>query len=843
MTLETGDKYYLGRIVDPATSRTTSEPLLLDPDDLTTHGVVVGMTGSGKTGLCIDLLEEAALAGLPALLIDPKGDITNALLHFPELRPQDFQPWVNAEAARREDKSVEQAAGEAAEFWRNGLQEWGIEPDRIRRLAESVRFTVFTPGSDAGVPVSILASLEVPDIPWEGNREVLLERISGTVTAILGLVGLADADPVQSREHILLSKIFESAWSEGKDLDLGELILQAQNPPFDRLGVFDINTFFPQNDRFALAMRLNNLLAAPGFQNWIEGQPLDVSGLLFTPEGKPRHSVFYIAHLSESERMFFVTLLFSAVETWMRAQPGTGSLRALLYFDEIFGYLPPTANPPSKTPMLRMLKQARAFGVGLLLATQNPVDVDYKALSNAGAWFIGKLQTEQDRARLLDGLAGAGGGFDRGAYERLIAGLGKRVFLLHNVHEKEPLLFQTRWAMNYLAGPLTRPQLRLLNELAAGSGAAEGALPESAAPAAMAAAAGVMQPKASPLATPAQGGESALPGSLTRPAVPAGVDEYFLPLNLSVTEAARLEGLDLPPEASGLGFLYRPAVLAQAEARFLQRKYNLDYDLPKTALSFELDRRGRVDWEKALIGRLDPRLLEPQPAPEARFSSLEAPLSDPKIVKDMQVDFLDWCYRSSEVVIRANETLDLYSGPEVSPADFREMCAEEARKRRDDEAAKLGAAFDQKILAVQKRIQQESRELDQDEEEHSQRRMEELGTHVENVAGLFGLGRKRRLTTSLSKRRMTAQSKADIQESKDAIAGYQKEIARLEAEKQAALDDANSRWGEAANAVSEIPVAPLKKDVLLDLFGVGWVPYHLIEMEGGVRELPGYSSE
>ncbi|HJS30079.1 MAG TPA: DUF87 domain-containing protein, partial [Anaerolineales bacterium] len=342
-TIESGDKYYLGRIFDPAASQTTPAPLLFDPDDLTTHAVVVGMTGSGKTGLCIDILEEAALAGLPALLIDPKGDITNALLHFPELRPQDFQPWMNAEAARREGKSVEQAAIEAADLWRSGLQEWGIGPERIRQLAQSARFTVYTPGSDAGIPVSILASLEAPDIPWEGNREVLLERISGTVTAMLGLVGLAEIDPIQSREHILLSKIFESAWSEGKDLDLGELILQTQNPPFDKLGVFDINTFFPQHDRFALAMRLNNLLAAPGFQNWIVGQPLDVPGLLFTAEGMPRHSVFYIAHLSESERMFFVTLLFAAVETWMRAQPGTGSLRALVYFDEIYGYLPPTA--------------------------------------------------------------------------------------------------------------------------------------------------------------------------------------------------------------------------------------------------------------------------------------------------------------------------------------------------------------------------------------------------------------------------------------------------------------------------------------------------------------------
>ncbi|MDX1436861.1 MAG: DUF87 domain-containing protein, partial [Anaerolineales bacterium] len=615
MTIETDGKFYLGRVVDPEAKETTQEPLLFDPDDLTTHAFVVGMTGSGKTGLCIDLLEEAALSGIPALMVDPKGDITNSLLHFPELLPSDFQPWVDPEEARREDKTVEQAAEEAASLWRGGLEKWGIGPERIQRLADAASFAVYTPGSDAGIPVSIVASLRAPDLAWEDNREVIMERISGTVTALLGLVGLTDIDPVQSREHILLAKVFEEAWSEGRDLDLSELILQTQNPPFEKLGVFDVETFFPQKERFELAMRLNNLLAAPGFQTWIEGQPLDIPGLLYDEDGRPRHSVFYIAHLSEEERMFFVTLLFSAVETWMRAQPGSGSLRALIYFDEIFGYLPPTANPPSKTPMLRMLKQARAFGVGLMLVTQNPVDVDYKAMSNAGAWFIGKLQTEQDQGRLLDGLAGADGSFNRGAYERLIAGLGKRVFLLHNVHEKEPVLFQTRWAMNYLAGPLTRPQVRLLNEMV-------GAEPSMTAAQAGAAAVGAAASGLAQAASPAQAvtgaaaeEEADLPGSQTRPAVPTGVDEYILPLNLSLTEAARHDNTELDEGARAVGYLYRPVLLAQAEIRFLQRKYNLDYDMQRSAMAVEPDRRGRVDWAGTAVGRIDPRAMERQPAP------------------------------------------------------------------------------------------------------------------------------------------------------------------------------------------------------------------------------------
>ncbi|MCX6037115.1 MAG: DUF853 family protein, partial [Chloroflexi bacterium] len=409
------DKFYLGRIYDSTQAKVTDQPLQYDPADLTTHAVVTGMTGSGKTGLCIALMEEAALQGIPAILIDPKGDLTNLLLHFPDLAPQDFQPWLDPELARRAGKSVEQASTDAALAWRNGLAEWGVTHERMLALKNAAEFAIYTPGSDAGIPVNVLSSLAAPGLDWASNREVLTERISSTVTAILGLVGFDELDPIRSREHILLSNIFQSAWSQNKSLDLTELILQIQTPPFDKLGAFPVDTFFPAKDRMALALQINNILAAPSFELWRIGQPLDIAALLRAPDGCPRHSVFYLAHLPDAERMFFVTLLLSAVETWMRTQSGATSLRALLYMDEIYGYLPPTRNPSSKQPLLRMLKQARAFGLGLLLATQNPVDVDYKALSNAGTWFIGKLQTEQDKQRLLDGLeSAASGALERG---------------------------------------------------------------------------------------------------------------------------------------------------------------------------------------------------------------------------------------------------------------------------------------------------------------------------------------------------------------------------------------------------------------------------------------------
>ena len=465
------DKFYLGKLFDSVQNKLTDQPLQYDPADLTTHALVTGMTGSGKTGLCNALMEEAALQGVPAILIDPKGDLTNLLLHFPELAPQDFQPWLDPELARHSGETLEQASNAAALAWRNGLAEWGISHARMLALKNAAEFAIYTPGSDSGIPVSVLSSLAAPGLDWASNREILGERISSTVTAILGLVGFDGIDPIRSREHILLSNIFQSAWSQNKSLDLTELILQIQTPPFDKLGAFPVDTFFPAKDRMALALQINNILAAPSFDMWRSGQTLDVAGLLFAPDGRPRHSVFYLAHLSDSERMFFVTILFSAIETWMRTQPGATSLRALVYMDEIFGYLPPTATPPSKQPLLRMLKQARAFGLGLVLATQNPVDVDYKALSNAGTWFIGKLQTEQDKQRLLDGLeSAASGALDRAAMDKLISGLGKRVFIMQNVHEKLPVVFQTRWTMNFLAGPMTRTQIPALNKLVGASG-------------------------------------------------------------------------------------------------------------------------------------------------------------------------------------------------------------------------------------------------------------------------------------------------------------------------------------------------------------------------------------
>ncbi|MDO9130972.1 MAG: DUF87 domain-containing protein [Anaerolineales bacterium] len=880
------NKFYLGRRFDLATSKLSDQPLLYDPADLTTHAVVTGMTGSGKTGLCIALLEEAALQGIPALMIDPKGDLTNLLLHFPDLAPQDFQPWLDPEMARRAGQTLEGVAAQAAQAWRNGLSEWGLDRERLLALKNAAQFAVYTPGSDAGIPVSVLTSLHAPPIPstslgtgpstsfpglaWEGNRDVLRAQIVSTVTALLGLVGMGEMDPLRSREHILLSNIFENAWSRAKSLDMAELILQTQNPPFDKLGAFPMDTFFPAKDRMGLALQLNNILAAPAFEIWRQGQSLDIAALLSMPDGRPRHSVFYLAHLSDSERMFFVTLLLSAVETWMRTQAGATSLRALLYMDEIYGYLPPQSNPPSKQPLLRMLKQARAFGLGLLLATQNPVDLDYKALSNAGSWFIGKLQTDQDKQRLLDGLeSAASGSLDRRAYDKLISGLGKRIFLLHNIHTPPStsrggagsggaVIFHTRWTMNFLAGPLTPPQIPALNKLVGADyqpsvgGQQSPFPPVTPAPDPSAIASGQILESVSPITVPqpAVNSQSSIANrkseissqsSITRPSVPTGVSEYFLPVNLSLPEAFNAAGKSTPEEAMLSGMLYRPALAAAAQVRFLDRKYGVNAETGKAALVIAPDKRGVVRWDDFLAHLPPDDKMDPSAAPGSRFAALDAPLSDARLMANLQRDFADWAFRTSKLTVRANEALGLYATPDVSQAEFMKACAEAARQQRDAEITRATATIDRQIKTLQDKIAREKRELKMDEAELSARKVEELGTHAENLLGVFsGRRASRRLSTSLTKHRLTEQAKEEVDESVEAIQAYQQQLTQLEQARQQALGESSSKWGDVVNDITEITLTPKKMDVYVNLFGVAWMPYYLLQSGNETIELPAF---
>ncbi len=703
--LERLGAFYLGREYDLAAGELLNNLVIYDARDLTTHAVCVGMTGSGKTGLCIDLLEETAIDSVPAIMIDPKGDLTNLLLTFPDLRPEDFEPWVNVDDARRKGMTVGEYARYISDLWRKGLADWGQGPERIRTLKGSADFRIYTPGSDAGLPVSILSSLQAPTLSWDDNEEALREQIQGTVGALLGLVGI-EADPLRSREHILLSNIFEHFWRQGQDLDLGRLISATQTPPVRQLGVFDVDTFFPEKDRFELAMALNNIIAAPGFQVWIQGEPLNVGNLLYSPTGKPRHSIFYIAHLNEPERMFFVTLLLEQILTWVRQQSGTTSLRAILYFDEVFGFFPPVANPPSKRPLLTLLKQARAFGLGVVLTTQNPVDLDYKGLTNAGTWFIGKLQTERDKLRVLDGLESAtteaGNALNRHELDRAISTLGSRVFLLHNVHEERPVIFYTRWAMSYLRGPLTRSQVR---QLMAG---VHPDVETVAAPARRA-----PRPEGAPVVAapvPPEGPPSYTPAP---PSLPPDLPQVFLPVRLTASRAlARLEGVTgqrIEPEETAL--IYEPALIALGSVNFVDRKRRVN-EVRRVRLLVPADELSTiVRWEDAQLVELEAAELEPQPEPEALFGPVPAELNTPREMKRLAKDFGDYLYRGQTLDLLYNPVLKLYSRPGESEREFKARAALVAREKRDAEVEELRKKYQRKLDRLERRLAREEREL------------------------------------------------------------------------------------------------------------------------------------
>ncbi|MBT8144510.1 MAG: DUF87 domain-containing protein, partial [Gammaproteobacteria bacterium] len=556
--------FYLGKRYDIDKKEKTEDVVLYDAKDLTTHAMIIGMTGSGKTGLGIGLLEEAAMDNIPVIAIDPKGDMGNILLSFPKLRGEDFQPWVNARSASDKGLTVEQFAAQQADLWRDGLADWGQKPARIKKFRDTTDLAIYTPGSSAGLSVSVLRSFKAPSAEVFEDRDLYRERVQATATGILALLGI-EADPITSREHILISNILDHQWREGASLDLGGLIAAIQDPPVKRVGVMDLDSFYPAKDRFQLAMQLNNLLAAPGFEAWMEGEALDIPRLLHTEAGKPRISVMSIAHLSESERMFFVTMLLNEVIAWMRSQSGTSTLRAIIYMDEVFGYLPPVSNPPSKQLFLTLLKQARAYGVGLVLATQNPVDLDYKGISNTGTWFIGRLQTERDKARVMEGLEGAaaGGEFDKGRMEKIIAGLGKRRFLLHNVHEDEPVVFNTRWVMSYLAGPLTREHIR---RLTAGAKKAIAAI--------------TPQPKKADVRAATRAVKAKTP---PEPVIPSSVPQYFMPL------ATRPRG--------DVDLVYVPKIGAGAEIAYSSSRYNVHEEREVFLVTEVDDGPIPVDWD------------------------------------------------------------------------------------------------------------------------------------------------------------------------------------------------------------------------------------------------------
>jgi hypothetical protein len=819
--------FYLGRERDLDRAAADGELLLYDAKDLVTHAVCVGMTGSGKTGLGIGLLEEAAIDGIPAIVIDPKGDLANLLLTFPELRGADFRPWVDPDAARRASRTPDEFAEAQAAVWRDGLARSGQDGARIARLRAAADVVVHTPGSTAGFPVSILSSLAAPPKELVEDAELFQERVASTATSLLGLIDV-DADPLQSREHILLATILARAWREGRDVDLAGLIHALQDPPVARIGVLELEAFYPAKERFQLALRLNGLLASPSFATWLEGEPLDVGRALHTESGKPRIAIYSIAHLSDAERMFFVALLLNQTLAWVRQQPGTSSLRALLYMDEIHGYFPPVANPPSKAPLLTLLKQARAFGLGVVLSTQNPVDLDYKGLANCGTWFLGRLQTERDKLRVLDGLEGAsasaGAGFDRASMDQVLSRLGKRTFLMSNVHDDRPVVFETRWTLSYLRGPMTRAEIKALMDPRKRAAAAPEAPPArggeddarraTAKPTEAGTESGPAVGRASPGAGPAQGAAAA--AGEARPVLPPVIAETFLPVRTAA-----------PP---GAALVYAPALFASARVYYSDAKLGVDMATTPNVLAPLSAGAVCVAWDAAGEVDVAAEALEPAPRAGAAYEALPPEASKPKSYDAWKRSMADHLYRTQRLVLLRSAALGLVSRPGESERDFRVRLREAARERGDEENEKLRAKYAPKLATLQERLRRAQQAVEREKEQAQGSKASTLISFGVTLLGAF-TGRKtvsaanagRAASTARSAGRAMKEAK-DVERAGENVAALEEQLRALDAAFQAELAAVAARLDPEGGELEELALKPKKTNVGIQMLALAWAP-------------------
>jgi hypothetical protein len=782
--------FYLGTACDDA-GRSTGEPLLVDARRFTTHAICVGMTGSGKTGLLVGLIEEAALDGIPTLVIDPKGDLANVLLTFPDLAPADFLPWVDPETARRDGVSLEDLAARTAEKWAAGLKDSGQSGDRIRRLHQAAEFAVYTPGSRSGRPLAMLGSLEAPAPEILADPEARRERIESLVSGILALVGI-DAEPGTSRDHVLLSTIVESLWKSGQKVDFGTLVRTIPTPPIDRVGFLDLENFYPAGDRFQLATRLNTVAAAPGFEAWLEGEPLDVGRLLWSPAGKPRVAVVSIAHLAEAQRMAFVTLLAGQTVAWMRSQGGTSSLKALFLMDEVFGYVPPVANPPSKTPILTLMKQARAYGLGVVLATQNPVDLDYKGLSNAGLWFLGRLQTARDKARVLDGLEGAaataGGSFDRGRLDRLLSGLEQRRFLMHSVHGDEETLFQTRWTMSYLRGPLLKEEIR---RLSADDPAA---------------AATAEQPEAETVGNAFAGGP--------RPILPPGVREVFLAPTGAPAPDGRLH--------------YEPYVLGRAIVRYSLTAAGVDEHRETICLAPAGDSLGESAWETGDV-LAEPPEVEPAPRPGS-FAPLPAALAGPRGYASLATSLKGWLGRTANLAVWRAPAIDAVSRPGEDERAFRSRITHRVHEWRDAEMERVRSRQAAKLASVEDRLARARQKV---EKEKAEAQNQSLQTYVSIGSAVLGalFGRRKISSTTIGKAATSmrtasraARQQADVAHAEESLSSLEEKRRLLEDELEAELERIRLEFAPDRLALERVDVPARKTGTTVEDVVLAWVP-------------------
>lgn len=773
--------FYLGRELDTKTGESSVAPLLYKSKDMTTHGVIIGMTGSGKTGLGIGLIEEAAMDNIPSIIIDPKGDMGNLLLTFPECRPEDFAPWVDPADAARKEMSVQEYAEKTAETWKEGLASWGQGLDRIAALRKKTELTIYTPGSSAGVGISVLSSFSAPSQEILADTDTLNSLVNSTVTSLLALIDIS-GDPMQSKEHILLSSLLLHGWRNGEDLTLEALIGNVVNPPFTKVGVFSLDTFYPQTERMALAMSLNNILASPSFSSWTQGVPLDIQRILYTEDGLPRTAIFSISHLSENERMFFVTMLLNRFIGWMRRQQGASSLRAILYMDEIFGYFPPTANPPSKKPMMLLLKQARAFGVGIVLATQNPVDLDYKGLGNIGTWFVGRLQTRQDQERVLEGIVGASeGSFNTTTVKKLLANMKGRQFLLKSAHLDEPLLFETRWVMSYLKGPISKNDIKTLmsGEHKAGR-EAEAGEQVSTAP--------VSTPTTSPNGHP--------------PVLPPSIEQRYHFQNVVRDEIN-----------------FEPWLVGCASVRYYNSKRNID-DVTEVKIRCYLDESFlRPDWEGAeeFDYGLDECTLE---APtHSSYYGLPEELTSLRDFRPLEKHFADHLYQNKRLELFRVKNTDFESEPGETIGDFKVRFSNMLREQKEEAVEKLRVKYQGVQERLERKLETALDRLDKEKVDVQSKTTDSLISFGVAVVGAF-FGRKAlsasnigRAATGMRSIGRVAKEKSDVKRAEGNVEELQEEIAELAEEIEVKIDEVASTYTLENYEIETFAIKPRRSDI------------------------------
>ncbi len=763
--------FYLGKDVDKQSFKPTEILTLLKNKNFTTHAAIIGMTGSGKTGLGIDIIEEAAIDNIPSIVIDPKGDMGDLCLTDPDFKAKNFEPWVKDDAIAKGEDPLEYAT-KVASTWKKGIEDWGQDSKRVARF-QKVRKTIYTPGSNAGIPIDLASTLSMPNKTIMDDSDSFASYLKSAVMGLLSLVQI-DADPLSSREYILLSQILSHAWMDGKSLGIEDLVGRVINPPFKKIGVLALESFYSSADRFKLASKFNAIIASPSFMNWLKGEALDIQNMLYDDDGKAKIAIFSISHLNDDEKMFFVTLLLNKVTAWMRLQSGSNRLRALLYMDEIYGFFPPVKNPPSKEPMITLLKQARAYGLGIVLSTQNPVDLDYKGLSNIGTWCIGRLQTTQDIDRVIDGLGGkVGSKFDKKEIETMLANLQKRVFFLKSAHLDDIRLFSTRWAMSYLKGPLKKDEISKLM----------------------------------------QSQKSSADTTTTQSSVTGQNGATFSSINTLDSSIKQYFEIDI----SGTG-RYSPSLGAKTKIYYNDTKRNID--MTKEAFVYlKLSGEEDVDWNNVEENEDDYTTLPSKAPSNAKFAPLPQYISTDKALKKNASNLISYLYRTSSLELYKCPALKIESGVEDTLGKFKIVVRSELSDRKEEAIDELKNKYGKK---EQRLLDQLSRAKERVKKEKGEQVNSILNVGVSILGALFGRTSSSKIGTAISRGSRAYKEHGDVSRAEQKAIEIQDKIDDLSDELEGKIDDINDQYSIDNYEIESFFIKPKKRDIMIDGIAIVW---------------------